>query len=235
MFGVNTMPECQESNQNKIKIVIADDHPLIRYSLKSILDSAKEFQVVGEAGDGEEAVRLANTLKPDVMVLDISMPGMNGLEATRRIKHECPEVAILILTVHSDNQHLIGILKAGADGYLTKKVFDKEVVEAIRGLAAGESVLSRELLKQILSDVSKEPPKTVDPGGREALSTREHMVLKMVAQGRSNKEIACQLNLSTRTIKGYVGSLFDKLGIESRTGAAVAALRLGIIDINDLD
>ncbi|GAI58769.1 unnamed protein product, partial [marine sediment metagenome] len=145
------MPSESDSDRgqrDKITIMLADDHPLLRQALADILNKQADFEIIAEAGDGEEAVKLATELVPDVVIMDISMPKLNGLEATRQIKARCPNVAILVLTVHSDSEHILGILEAGAAGYLTKSVFGKEVINAVRGVASGETVLSAPILQQ---------------------------------------------------------------------------------------
>lgn len=225
-------PNISEKNANKSRILIADDHALIRIALKNILESQEDFQVIAEAENGEEAVRLAGKLKPDIIVMDISMPKLDGLEATRIIKRENPEITIMILTVHAENQYLMGMIKAGADGYLLKNVLGSEVIESIRTIALGELVFSRQLLRQFLTTSLQESVSNKHStalGENETLSDREISVMKMVARGLSNKEIAIQLNRSTRSIKGYLQDIFIKFGVVSRTQAVFEALRLGIV------
>jgi DNA-binding NarL/FixJ family response regulator len=154
-------------------IMIADDHPLVRQALRGLIETQSDFKVVGEASDGEEAVSLVTRLIPDVVIMDITMPKMNGLIATRKIKVQCPDTRVLVLTVHSDNEHIMGILEAGAAGYLTKSVFGKEVLSAIRSVMAGDSVLSNPVLQQLLKTVFQQPDKTADSSVGEILTTRE--------------------------------------------------------------
>lgn len=219
----------------KIRILLADDHPLMRIALRTILDSQADFEVVGEVEDGEQAVKTAIELVPDIVIMDISMPNLNGLEATRQIKARCPRIAILALTVHSDSEHILGILEAGAAGYLTKKVFGKEVLEAIRSLATGETVLSPEILQQILKHTFKYQTKAVHLDTLGKISAREQEILKLVARGMSNKDIAKQLNISPRTVKTYLVDLFAKMHVASRTEAVITGLKAGLISLNDLD
>ena len=219
----------------KTRIMLADDHPLLRQALRDVLEKQSDFEVIAEAGDGEEAVKLATKLVPDVVIMDISMPKLNGLEATRQIKENCSTVAVLVLTVHSDNEHILSILKAGAGGYLTKSVYDDEVVNAVRALISGETVLSptvsQQIFKYAFQHITK--PKSLDIGDK--LSARELEILRLVAQGISNKDIAIRLGLSLRTVKGYLSDIFLKLSVGSRTEAAIVGLRKGILTLDDLE
>jgi NarL family two-component system response regulator LiaR len=229
-----TQSEVVQNNKN-IRIMIVDDHPLMRQALKNLLESQKDFKIIKEAGDGEAAVKLAAELNPDIIVMDIAMPKMNGLEATRAIKSQNPEIKILVLTVHTDNAHLIEILGAGADGYLTKSVFGEEVNQAIRTLTAGGAALSAEILKNLLKHVIKYPIKTEYVGFGEKLSVREMEILKLTAKGMDNIDIAKCLNISIRTVKSHLMEIFSKLKASSRTEAVIIALRSGLITISDLD
>ncbi|MFC1972671.1 LuxR C-terminal-related transcriptional regulator, partial [Chloroflexota bacterium] len=159
----------------------------------------------------------------------------NGLEATRRIKAEFPSVAILVLTVHNDDEHIIGILEAGAAGYLTKSVFDKDVVQAIRSVVAGEAVLSDEILRLLVKRTPSHPTKSIPLDAREKLTVRQFEVLRMAAKGLSNADIAQALNISLRTVKSYLVEVFSKLGVSSRTEAVITVLRAGILTLDDLD
>ncbi|MFC1966024.1 response regulator [Chloroflexota bacterium] len=218
----------------KTTILLADDHPLLRHSIRSILDEEPDFQIVGEAGDGEEAIRLTNELQPDVVLMDISMPKLDGLEATRRIKASHPNIAVLVLTIHSDDQHIIGILEAGAAGYLTKSVFGEEVVQSIRGVITGEMVLSPSIGQRLLKQAARYPMKPVPLQTGEKLSTRELEIIKLAARGMSNKSIAADLGLTVRTVKGHMANIFSKLYVGSRTEAVIAGLRAGFISIDDM-
>ena len=219
----------------RISIVLADDHPLLRQALRNVLDQQADFEVVAEVGDGDEVVKVTMELVPDVVIMDISMPKLNGLEATRQIKAKHPEVAILVLTVHGEAEHVLGLLEAGAAGYLTKSVFGEEVVQAIRAVAAGEAVLSAASLHQILRQALRLMPKPsrLDPNAK--IGARELQILKLAATGMSNKEIALSLDLSLRTVKGYLADIFSKLGVASRTEAAITSLRTGLLTLDDLE
>jgi NarL family two-component system response regulator LiaR len=220
---------------SKIRIMLADDHPLLRQALRDVLEKQRDFEVIAEANDGEEAVKLATELVPDVVIMDISMPKLNGLEATKQIKVSCPTVAVLALTVHSDNERILSILQAGAGGYLTKSVYGDEVIHAVRALVSGETVLhptvSQKIFKYAFQHITK--PRSLDVGNK--LSSRELEVLGLAAKGISNKDIALRLGLSLRTVKGYLADIFLKLDVASRTEAVIVGLRRGILTLDDLE
>ena len=218
----------------KTTILLADDHPLLRQSIRSVLEQEQDLEVVGEARDGEEAIRLANELQPDVILMDIAMPKLDGLEATRRIKAVHPDMAVLVLTIHSDDQHIIGILEAGAAGYLTKSVFGEEVVQAVRGVVAGEMVLSPAIGQRLIKQAARYPTKAVPLDRGDKLSIRELEIIKLAARGMSNKDIATELGLTLRTIKGHLSDIFGKLSVGSRTEAVIAGLRAGFLSIDDI-
>lgn len=222
-----------QKQQDKISIIIADDHPLLRQALKSVLEKQPDFKIIAEATDGEEAVKLATELVPDVIVMDISMPKLDGLDATRQIKEKCPNIAILVLTVYDDSEHVLAMLEAGASGYLTKSVFGEEVICAIRGVAAGETVLSAQISRQVIRYAIRYRVKPLLTGNREKLTARELSILKLTARGLSNKEIAQALDLSPRTVKGYLAEVFSKLGVASRTQAIIKGLRSGLLSVDD--
>lgn len=219
---------------DKITIVIADDHPLLRKAIRDILEKERDFEIVGEAGDGVEAIKSATELSPDVIIMDISMPNMDGLEATQKIKAMNPRIAILVLTVHSDDQYIVGILQAGAAGYLTKSVFGDELVQAVRGVVAGEMVLSPTIGQRLLRQAARYPTKPVPLEAGEKLSTRELEVLKLAARGMSNKDIAKELGLSLRTVKGHLAETFSKLMVGSRTEAVITGLQAGFLTLEDI-
>ncbi len=212
--------------------MLADDHPLIRRAVRDVLEEVEDFKIVAEASDGEEAVKLAMELNPDVVLMDISMPGLNGLEATREILSKSPQIKVLVLTVHTETEHILGILEAGAAGYLTKKVFGPEIIHAIRALVSGESVLSEEVQRKVIRHAIKYMPKVTALGQREKLTVREKEILQCIALGMSNKDIANKLNLSQRTIKNYLAEIFSKLRVNSRTEAVICAARSGFISID---
>ena len=219
------------SETKKITIMLADDHPLVRKALRDILEKQADFEIVAEAGDGEEAVKIATELVPDVVLMDITMPKLNGIEATRQIKAKCSNIAVLVLTVHDDSEHILGILEAGAAGYLTKRVFGEEVIHAIHSVVAGETVLSAEISQQILKHAMRYATKPITIAVGEKLTVREIEILNWAAKGKSNKDIAAELNLSQATIKSYLSDIFTKLEVASRTEAVIIGLRAGILTL----
>jgi len=215
--------------------MLADDHPLLRQALRDVLEKQPDFEVIAEASDGEEAVKLVTEMLPDVVIMDISMPTLNGLEATKQIKASNPSIAVLVLTVHSDSEHILSILQAGAGGYLTKSVYGDEVIHAVRALVSGETVLSPAVSQQIFKYAFQHITKPKSLGTGNALSSRELEVLNLAARGISNKDIAQRLGLSLRTVKGYLADLFLKLNVASRTEAVIIGLRKGILTLKDLE
>lgn len=223
-----------ENITDKIDILLVDDHPLLREAIKNVLVKETSFNIVGEAGDGEEAVKLALELSPRVIIMDISMPKLNGLEATRKIKAANSDIAILALTVHTEDEYILDILQAGAAGYLLKNVFGEEVVQAIKSVATGDMVLSPVIGKHLIKHASRYPTKPLYLGDGEKLTVRELEVLKLAARGMGNKEISETLGINLRTVKGYLTEIFSKLRVGSRTEAVITGLRAGYISIDDL-
>ena len=218
-----------------IRVLIADDHPLVREALRAVLDKQQDCEVVAEVGDGEMAVRLANELNPNVVIMDITMPKIDGLEATRQIKAARPDIGILVLTVHDDEEFMLNILQAGADGYLIKSVLGSEVVSAVRAVVVGEMVLTPAISRRVLTYAYKRfHDKAVSTNVGDGLTFREMETLRLLAKGASNKDIALELGLSLRTVKGYLLTLFARLNARSRTEAIVIGLRTGILTIEDL-
>jgi NarL family two-component system response regulator LiaR len=222
-----------EEMMETIRILLADDHVLMREGTRELLEREKDFDVVGEADDGEEAVRLATELQPEVVLMDIAMPRLNGIEATRQIKAIHPATAVLILTGYDDDQYVFALLEAGAAGYLLKDVRARDLVEAIRAVNAGESVLHPVIARKVVSRFAQPP---VEPATKEAvdeLTERELQVLRLAARGLSNKDIARELVLSVRTVQGHLQNVFDKMQVGSRTEAVVQALRRGWLTLDD--
>ena len=217
-----------------IRILIADDHAFVREGTRRILEQEPDLEVVAEAGDGEEAVKLACDLKPDVALVDVAMPRLDGIEATRRIKAQCPAVAVLVLSAYDDDQFVFGLLEAGAAGYLLKSVRGQEIVEAIRAVHAGESVLHPSVARKVLNRFAGVSGKPRDRKSLDLLTEREMDVLKLVTKGLSNKDIAEGLCLSVRTVQGHLANIFNKLRVSSRTEAVVHALKEGWVTLDDV-
>jgi NarL family two-component system response regulator LiaR len=224
----------EKSSSNSITIMLADDHPLLRQALRNVLEKQPDFKIIAEASDGEEAVRLALERDPNVVIMDINMPKLNGLEAIRQIRAQKPAITVLVLTVHDDSEHVLGVLEAGAAGYLTKSVFGTEVVHAIRSVVSGETVLSTEISQQILRHALRYSTKPIPIDVAQKLNVREMEILKRAAKGLSNKNIALELSLSLPTIKTYLSDIFGKLGANSRTEAVIIGLRSGILSMSDI-
>ena len=218
----------------KIRILIADDHAVVREGTRQILEQEQDLEVVGEAGDGEETVALAIDLKPDVAIVDIAMPKLDGIEATRQIKSLCPAISVLILSAYDDEQFIFSLLEAGAAGYLLKSVRGRELVDAVRAVNAGESVLHPLIARKVLNRFVPASGKAAQEEQLEELSVREMEVLSLAARGLSNQDIASELCLSIRTVQGHLGHIFNKLQVGSRTEAVVHALKKGWVTLDDV-
>lgn len=222
------------TSTEKIKIIVADDHTVLREGTRKILEEEPDMEVIAEAYDGEEAVRLATELKPDIVLMDIAMPKLDGIEATKQIKHACPNVNVLILSAHDDDQFVFKLLQAGAAGYLLKTVHTQELISGVRSVYQGESVLHPTIARKVLSRIamtSGKPLNMMTPG---EMTEREMGLLKLMTRGLTNKEIAGELGLSIRTVQGHVAQIFNKLGVSSRTEAVVHGLQKGYITLDDV-
>lgn len=217
-----------------IKVMIADDHALVREGTRQLLDGRPGLKVVGEASDGEEAVELARQLRPDVILMDIAMPRMNGVEATRRIKEACPSASVLILTAYDDEQYIYALLDAGAAGYLLKNVSGEELVRSVQSVAEGESVLHPAIASKVFKRATGGGSAAEAGAEIDALSEREITVLALAAKGLSNKMIAKQLDLSDRTVQVHLSNIFSKLQVASRTEAVISALRRGLLSLEEI-
>jgi len=218
----------------KIKILIADDHAVVRYGTRQILEKEADMNVVAEAADGAEAIKLAGSTNPDVAIIDIAMPVLDGIEATRQIKSLYPAIAVLILSAYDDDQFVFSLLEAGAAGYLLKSVRGRELVDAVRQVFAGESVLHPSIARKVLNRFVPSPGKPAVQKPTEILSDREIEVLKLATRGLSNQEIADELCLSLRTVQAHIGHIFNKLQVSSRTEAVVRALKEGWVTLKDI-
>ncbi len=219
---------------DKIKILIADDHALVREGTRQILEQEPDLSVVAEAGDGEEAVRLAGIFKPDVAIIDIAMPKLDGIEATKQIKTLYPTIAVLILSAYDDDQFVFSLLEAGAAGYLLKSVRGHELMDAVRAVYAGESVLHPSIARKVLNRFASISRAPREQKPLEILTEREMEVLRLATRGLSNQDIASELSLSLRTVQAHLGHIFNKLQVSSRTEAVVRALKEGWITLADV-
>jgi DNA-binding NarL/FixJ family response regulator len=220
----------------RIRLIIAEDHAVVREGTRQLLEREADLEVVGEAADGAQAVALVERLRPDVAIMDISMPVMTGIEATRQIKASHPNTAILILTAYDDDQYIFALLEAGAAGYLLKDVPSAEVVRAVRSVHAGEPVLHPAIARKVLARFAASAEQAVPASdhGEQPLTDREHEVLQLAACGLSNAEISSRLYLSIRTVQVHLTHIFTKLGVGSRTEAVIAGLRSGLLKLEDL-
>jgi len=209
----------------KIRILLADDHAVVRQGFRLILGAQADMEIVGEAGNGREAVAMSESLHPDVVVMDVAMPELNGIEATRRIVDANPHTRVLALSMHKDSVYVREILRAGARGYLLKDSIDVDLLAAVRAVAKGEGYLSPGVSGSVLSDYRKH---VTDP--LDLLSSREREVLQLIAEGKTNKDIATLLNLSVYTVDAHRGRIMEKLNLHSTSELVRFAVRKGLID-----
>ncbi len=218
-------------SKGPIRILITDDHEIVRKGLAVLLATEKGIKVVGEASDGAEAVEKAAALKPDVVLMDLVMPRMDGIEATRQLAQSCPDTRVLVLTSFAADDKVFPAVKAGALGYLLKDSGPEELLEAIRSVHRGEPSLQPEIARKVLQEISGPPvaKRTIDP-----LTSRELDVLRLIAQGMSNKEIAAAIFVAEWTVRTHVSNILGKLQLASRTQAALYALRSGLASLDDV-
>ena len=209
----------------RIRILLADDHAVVRQGFKMILDAQPDMEIVGEAGNGREAVELVEELKPDVVVMDVAMPELNGIEATRRVASSVPHTRVIALSMHKDSVYVREVLRAGARGYLLKDSGAGDLVSAVRAVAQGEGYLSPAVSDAVMDDYRKHVTNPID-----LLSSREREVLQMLAEGKTNKEIAGVLNLSVYTVDAHRGRIMEKLNLHSINELVRFAVRNGMID-----
>lgn len=217
---------------SRVRLLLADDHDLFREGLAGIISTQPDMQIVGEAGDGLEAIVKARELKPDLILMDIQMPGCDGLEATQKIKLESPETVIVMLTVRDEEEKLFEAIKNGAQGYLLKNIRSRELLEGLRGAMRGEAAISPILAGRMLEEfrrLSQYEPRQAIPEEIAMLTLREKDVLSLVAQGRSDKEIAAQLSISLHTVKSHLRNILTKLQVNSRREAVWLAKNKGLL------
>ncbi len=214
----------------RIRILLADDHAVLRAGLRALLAAQGDLEVVGEASDGAEAIRLTQALRPDVVVMDIGMPGVSGIDATARIKRDLPGAKVLILSMHDDRGYLRQVLRAGASGYVLKKAADTELLAAIRAAARGEVFLDPALAKALVEEVMEPTPTA---GGSPALSDREQDVLRLIAHGHTNQQVADRLCISVKSVETYKARLMEKLGLKGRAELVRYALQHGLLKETD--
>lgn len=219
------MPKSSSKSKTKIRILLADDHHIVRAGVRQLLESAKDLEVIAEAGDGEEAQALIQKHKPDVAVLDIQMPKASGIEVTRWVRAHLPEVGVLILTAYNDDPYVMAVLQAGANGYVLKTAQADDLIQSVRDVNEGKSALDPAITRKLMSNLFKgTETKIVEP-----LTDRELDVLRLAAKGYTNKSIGVQLNISDRTVQGHLAHIFAKLQANSRTEAVMRAVSLGLI------
>ena len=221
------------SESEPLRVLLADDHILVREGTRQILEREPDLHVVAEAGDGREAIDLVKREQPDVVIMDISMPVMNGIEATKGIKEIAPKTAVLVLTAYDDDQYVFAILEAGAAGFLLKNARGSSLIDAVRRVARGESVLHPAIAQKVLRRVTRKEPEE-DEIAADSLTERELEVLKLAARGLSNREIADDLVVSPRTVQSHMANIFGKLQVGSRTEAVMVGLRRGWLQLEDI-
>jgi two-component system response regulator NreC len=213
----------------KIKILLVDDHAIMRDGIKALLSIYDDIEVVGEASEGREAIEMARELNPDVVVMDISMPGMDGLEVTRRLTKRNPGMKVIILTQHDNREYILSTIKVGAAGYIPKKALGADLISAIRAVHSGDSFLYPSAAKTLIDDYRKQAEQ---PDIYESLTDREREILKLIAEGLTSREIANALYISQKTVQGHRTKIMEKLDLHNRTELIKYAIRKGLVDID---
>jgi two-component system response regulator NreC len=216
---------------SKIRVFVADDHLILREGIASLLEKVPDIEIVGEADDGAEAVEKVERLMPDVVLMDITMPGLNGLEATRQIKQKHPGIKVLILTMHETDQYLAGMLQAGASGYVVKSTATSELISAIRAVHQGDVYLYASIARMLVGDYLQKVRAGEEKASYDGLTQREREILMYIAEDKRNKEIADLLSISVRTVQAHRANLMEKLGAHDRTELVKYAIRKGIIKL----
>ena len=219
-------------NIRPITVILADDHAVVRSGIRRFLEQDERLRIVAETGNGDQALALAQALGPDVLVLDIQMPGKTGIEVAKAVRNAGLNMGILILTAYDDEPYILGALQAGANGYVLKTAEPDELVEAVHAVYEGKSVLDPQLTQRLWQQVVARAPR-LDGPPPDALTSRETDVLRLVARGYTNKAVAAQLGISDRTVQGHLANIFSKLHAQSRTDAVMVGLRLGFVSAQD--
>ncbi len=214
---------------SKIRVLLADDHKLIRAGLRLVLEQQPDLSVIGEADDGRQALALAVELKPDVVVMDVGMPNLNGIEAAAQVKQELPRAAVVMLSMHSDEAYILRALRAGATGYILKDSAEADLVAAVRAAVEGKSFFSPKVSRILLEDYMRKLRKSGAEDSYDLLSAREKEILQLVAEGKSSKEIANLLNLSVYTVETHRGNIMQKLNLRGIPELILYAVRKGIV------
>ncbi|HLA23809.1 MAG TPA: response regulator transcription factor [bacterium] len=214
----------------KTKILIVDDHAIVREGVRMILAKENDLEVVGEAGDGQQALELTERVRPDVVIMDISMPGMGGIEATQTVRARHPEVQVLALTMHEDETYVFQLLRAGAAGYVLKRAAAQDLVQAVRAAAKGEAFLYPSIARKVVEDYLRRVETGEERERYDGLTTREKEILTLIAQGLSNQQIAEKLFISIKTVQTHRAHILEKLGLHDRTELVRYAIRKGLIE-----
>jgi two-component system, NarL family, response regulator NreC len=212
-----------------VRILIADDHPFMRTGLRHVLEEHPEFRIIGEASDGREAVQIAQKEKPEIAILDVGMPNLNGIEAARQICDSVPSTAIIVLSMHSDESYVLRALKAGARAYLLKQSAEADLIGAVKAVSQGKSFFSPAISQMMLEDYMRQIRDRDVEDTYELLTPREREILQMIAEGKSNKDVANQLNLSVYTVETHRANLMEKLGLHTVPELILYAVRKGVI------
>ncbi len=217
-----------------IRVLLCDDQDIVLEGLQTILKAEPGIEVVGVAQEGSQAIELVPQVQPDVVLMDLKMPGMNGIQATRKIREQYPQVRVLVLTTYDADEWVFDAIRGGASGYLLKDTPRDELIEAIKGTAAGKTHVDPNVAGKLFTHITLSRPAMPETSIGETLSDREREVLRLMTRGFSNADIAQELFLSEGTVKNYVSSIFTKLGVSDRTQAAVIALRYGLVDLSEI-
>jgi two-component system, NarL family, response regulator NreC len=216
-----------------MRVVLVDDHPIMRAGIRLLLENESDIEIIGEADNGMKAVEMACSLKPEIVIMDISMPDLDGFEATRRIMQRCPDIRVLVLTMYDSEEHFFEILKAGAVGYVPKKAAPTELIAALRSVHAGGVFIYPTVAKSLVNDYLRRSDVSSDQESMGGLTDRERQVLRMIAEGKSNKDIADSLVLSVKTVERHRANIMEKLGLHNRTALVKYAIRKGLVDVQE--